>query len=232
MRTHATLIVLTLAAPLARAQPPGATPSRPPAPATAPTSAGARASTSPPAEARSRLPAIDLAQVPLRCRATAVRANGSNLRLVMPARISLASCVFHEKVAVLALLDTQESVIALDQAAGPSLAYLDEVIARGEPAFQAIAHHAKGQLYTSMATRMRNTVPPSTDPRPEAVALRDSRLAIVDAMIAPWRDQALDAHRAVVAVVGATPALAHDRSVQPLVRESRALLAEASVAVR
>jgi hypothetical protein len=176
------------------------------------------------------LPTLELKDIPDRCKDLAKRASVPSLVQALSARISLASCLADAKLATLELLDCSESVLAVDAAVAPSLELLDQVIAAGDASMQVLAQHAKAELFTNMAIRMQSTVPAAAGSTAEAYALRDSRIAIVETLIDPWRDQARDAHQAVVDLAKAHHELQRNPVVQTVVRESKARLAEAAAA--
>ena len=90
-----------------------------------------------------------------------------------------------------------------------------------------MANHAKAQLYTGMISRMLNTVPPATDGRADAQALRDSRRAIVQSMLEPWRAKTLEAHRAVIQLSKLYPQLAKNPVAQAAIIDSRQRVVQA-----
>ena len=81
--------------------------------------------------------------------------------LVLQQRISIASCM-----AGVALDNVQRTILKpsagiepFGNAASPAINLLDEVIAYCDPETAIIAQHAKGDIYVSLAVRLRNTVP-------------------------------------------------------------------------
>ena len=234
MRILTSLVSLSLFAMPAVAAPSDEPPIRTVSAASAPPIRSVSAASVPaPAPAPSAiLPTIELKDIPDRCKDLAKRASVPSLVQALSARISLASCLADEKLATLELLDCSESVLAVDAAVAPSLALLDQVIAAGDASMQVLAQHAKAELFTNMAIRMRSTVPAAAGSTAEAYALRDSRIAIIDTLIDPWRDQARDAHQAVVDLAKAHHELQKNPIVQTMVRESKARLVEAAAAAR
>jgi hypothetical protein len=144
--------------------------------------------------------------------------------------VSLASCIADAKLGQLGLVDCQESVIAVDEAMAGSHELLDDVIAAGDPVLQLIALHAKGELYTSMVTRMRQTVPPPGATE-ASIQLHANRMRVLEGMLAAWRDNATAAYQRVVAIAKASPQLAANPVVTAALRTSRDRLAT-SIATR
>jgi hypothetical protein len=163
---------------------------------------------------------IDVAELPEPCRAIAKQATVANLHAALSARLSLAGCLADQRLAPLELLDCQDSVLAVEQATAPSFELLDGVIAAGDLSMKLLGEHAKGELYTSLAIRMQGTVP-SGSSDPASLALRDSRKAILDSFLAPWRDQANTAFEHVVAIAKAHPELAKNPVVKTAVSASQ-----------
>ncbi len=213
MRTWPTssLLVLVLAstaaaqAPVPEAPRPAAAPLRPETPKVDPGAARG----------------VDIGEVPPRCADLVTRANGGNRTLALPARISLANCLADARVGKLQLIDGAASVLDIDAALAPSLDLLDQVVRTAEPATRIMAHDAKARLLAGATNRVLATVPPLTATTPEAVALRDSRRQLVDAMVTPWRERAMAEHLAIVELAKAQPALATDRTAGRFVKDSR-----------
>jgi len=222
MRTIATLISLSLFAPVALAAPgdaPSATRAAPTA-ATSPNPAAAQ----PPTPAVKLTP-IDLTETPERCHPIAKRAAVVNLVQALSARISLASCIADARFSELTLIDGQDSITAMDEAAAPSIAMLDEVAAAPDPVTQVMATHAKAQLLQTMINRMTQTVLVAADARPEAQALRETRRAIMQELLTPWRKQALAIHSAIDELGRTHPTLVRNPVALAAIRDSRERLA-------
>ena len=212
MRTIATLISLSLFAPVALAAP-GDAPSATPAAATSPTP--------PAAQPAVNLTPINLTETPERCHPIAKRAAAVNLVQALSARISLASCIADARFSALVLIDGQDSIIAMDEAAAPSLAMLDEVAAAGDPVTQVMATHAKAQLLQTMINRMTQTVSSSADARPEAQALRETRRAIMQELLAPWRERTLAIHAEIDELARTHPTLVRNPVALAAIKDSR-----------
>jgi hypothetical protein len=176
------------------------------------------------------LKAVKLTEVPPRCGVLARNSNSIRLQQALTARMALAGCVADAKLSDLKLIDGQESVIEVETTAAPSVALLDDVILAGDPATKVLGHYAKAQLYAGMSTRMLNAVPPATDASPAAIALRDSRRALVESMLAPWREKTRAAYQAVVDLAKVNQvAVAKNQVVQSAVRDSRARLTSVAI---
>jgi hypothetical protein len=186
---------------------------------------------SPPAPV-SRLTPIDPSTVPEPCQPLAKQALAGTL-VALSARISLATCLADRAVAPLTLCDCGESILAVDTATEPALALLDEVIDADDPATQAIAEHAEGELYAGLVVRLLGTLPALRPEAPSAeVALREMRRQTLDAQLEPWRESASRAFQRVVDLAQAHPELTDDRAVASAVRDSQRRLAAAPAAAR
>jgi len=233
MRTLASFVSLSLFALPAGAAPSSEPPIRTVSAASAPIRTVSAAAVPAPAPVPGAvLPALDPKDIPDRCKDIAKRASVPSLVQALSARISLAACLADARLATLSLLDCSESVLAIEEVVAPSIDLLGQVIAAGDASMQVLAQHAKAELYTTMMMRMLSTVPPAAGTTPEAYALRDSRLAIVESLIERWRIEARDAHHAVVEIAKAHPELQKNPVVQTVVRESKARVAEAEAAAR
>lgn len=211
----------------APAQP--AVPSRPTASSAAPDSSlpvsspdSPQAPSAPPAP---RLTPIDPTTVPEPCQPLAKQALVAS-PVALSARISLATCLADRAVAPLTLCDCGESILAVDTATEPAIALVDEVIDAADPATQAIAEHAEGNLYAGFMARLLATLPPV---RPGAsaaeVTLREMRRQTLEAQLAPWREAATHSFRRVVELARAHPELADNPAVTTAVRDSQQWLA-------
>lgn len=210
MRTVAALISVSLFATAAFAAPGD---SRPPAaPAAHPSVASPAVNLTP----------VDLLETPERCHPIAKRAGGANLLQVLSARISLASCIADAKFSELKLIDGQASITEMDELALPSFAMLDEVIAAAtDPVTKVIATHAKAQLLHAMINRMTQTVTTSAATTPAAHALHESRRAIMQELLTPWRDRTREIYVAVDEIAKANPTIAKNPVAVAAIRDSR-----------
>lgn len=161
-----------------------------------------------------------------RCQPLAKRASIGTVPQALSARVLLASCIADARIAVLSLIDGQESVLAMEEAVEPAIAMLDGVIAAGDPGLKISALHAKADLYGRMAAKMMDTVPPPANTTPEAAALRETRREIIAGMLGAWRDHIQGAHQAIVDLGRKHPALAKNPVAQATIRESERVLAE------
>lgn len=205
-----------------------AVPSRPTAPSGSPDSPRPAPPDGPPAPAAPaapRLTPIDPSTVPAPCQPLAKQALAAS-PVALSARISLAVCLADRAVAPLSLCDCGESVLAIDTATEPALGLLDEVIDAEDPATQAIAEHAEGELYAGFMARLLATLPAL---RPEApapeVALREMRRQTLEAQLAPWHEAATRAFQRAVELSRAHPELADNPAVTAAVRDSQRRLA-------
>jgi hypothetical protein len=167
-----------------------------------------------------------LAELPKTCAPIAKRLAMPNQAQAMAARISLAHCVTDARLAPLQLLDTAESMLEVEAAIAPGLELLDDVIARGDVQSQLLAHHAKLLVIQQSANRMLASVPPAAQPTVEAAELRDSRRAIVEALIQPWRQQIADEAKLVIAIARANPKLEKNATVAMALRDTRKVIPE------
>jgi hypothetical protein len=173
----------------------------------------------------SRLTPIDPSTVPEPCQPLAKQALAAS-PAALSARISLAICLADRAVAPLALCDCGESILAVDTATEPALALLDEVIDAGDPASQAVAEHAEGELYAGFTARLLATLP-TLGPGASAAeaALREMRRQTLDAQLAPGREAATRSFQRVAELARAHPELADRPAVRVAVRDSQQRLA-------
>lgn len=72
-------------------------------------------------------------------------------------RLQVTMCAARVRLAALThLRDTDVSTLAVEIAAAPSFAVLDEVVANEAPLWQVVALDLRGDLYIAMAVRMRH----------------------------------------------------------------------------
>lgn len=206
MRPFAVLAVIAvLASPAAADRGPAAAPAQPAVP--------------------SRLSPIDLSTVPEACQSLAKQAVAPS-PAALSARISLAICMADRAVSPLSLCDCGESILAVDTATEPAIALLDEVIDADDPASQAIAEHAEGELYAGFTARLLATLPaPRPGARAAEATLREMRRQTLDAQLAPWREAATGSFQRVVELAKDHPGLADDPAVTTAVRDSQQRLA-------
>jgi hypothetical protein len=106
---------------------------------------------------------LDNSKIPAECRKLG-HAPTPTQDLVLQQRISIATCmagVALDKVQR-TIVNPSAGIAPLGDAAAPSILLLDEVIAYCDPETAILAQHAKGDIYVSLAVRLRNTVPPDT----------------------------------------------------------------------
>ena len=198
------------------------------APATAPAQSAVPARPTEPST--SRFTPIDPSAVPEACQPLAKQALAPG-PAALPARISLAICLADRAVAPLALCDCGESILAVDTATEPALALLDEVIDVGDPASQAIAEHAEGELHAGFAVRLLATLPAlRPGASPAEATLREMRRQTLNAQLAPWREAATRSFQRVAELARAHPELADRPAVRIAVRDSQERLENAPAA--
>ncbi|HEU0031217.1 MAG TPA: hypothetical protein VFQ53_11330 [Kofleriaceae bacterium] len=178
-----------------------------------------------PAKPAPRAPAVNLAPIdvstlPDACRPIAKQASAPVVTQALQARVNLAGCIAEQKVGKLELLDTQESMLAIEDAIQPSLALLDEVAKAGDLPMQVIALHARGELYTSMANRMLAAIPPAPQ-TPDGAAFRETRKALLENLLAPWRGEAIAAAERVVELAKQHPELTKNPMLRTALRASQ-----------
>jgi len=230
MRPFAVLVVAAvLASPAAADRTPAPAPAHPAVPPrpTAPPATPPATPAASPAPAGLTPPAltpINPAAVPEPCRSQATQAAAP--RAAPAARVALASCLADRAVASLSLCDCGESILAIDTAAEPAQALLDELIDAGDPVTQALAAHAQGELYAGFLVRLVATLPPLGPGASDAEAtLRDLRRQTLDAQLGPWREDAVRAFQRVVDLAKDHPELASNPAVMTAVRDSQRRLA-------
>ena len=125
------------------------------------------------------------------------------------ARLMMTMCAARERIAALDhLQDSDVSRLALDLAAAPTFAILDDIARSSSPSWRIVAQQLRGDLYVAMAVRLRNA-------SGESDARRSS------GRVAEWLDRARVAYANVRTIVAARP----DALANPLARN--ALIASA-----
>src|SRR5258706_15501054 len=112
-------------------------------------------------------------------------------------------------------MDNDASIKAVDAAARPIIATLDEVIAHGDANWQMIALYMKGDLLFGLQARLRSTIPPVTPQTPlEAAQAIERRHDALEPKLEHWGAEATATLRQFSAlaranpqVVGASPVL-------------------------
>ena len=139
----------------------------------------------------------------------------------LSASLTAANCMAEMGMNALVFTDTEGSMASIEVEMAPSVAMLDAIVAQGDPAEQIAALHALGDLYTGLAVRMRNALPPAPSGRGHAfeVATSDWRLrhARLEDKLEPWLLKADHAFDAVAElgvdhpqIVAKSPVLRHD----------------------
>ncbi|HTL35015.1 MAG TPA: hypothetical protein VL326_17930 [Kofleriaceae bacterium] len=188
------------------------------APATAPATA--------PAPSAKPTGPIELSaeSVPDPCKPLVKDATAKSINRALSARISLASCLADHKLKPLVLCDCEQSINDVNAATQLSVALLDEVYTRGDASMQILARQAKGDLFSSLVQRLQATVPPPVNGSPDAIALRDTRLDLLQPLLDPWQGQAKSSYMDVDKIAKANPQLAKNPAVVAAVRSSRTKL--------
>lgn len=201
-----------------------------PSAAPAQPSPAARAPAAPPPSASpiprgNGLTFVAVADLPENCRHLGKLADSSSQNQALSARISLASCLVEVRVKPIILCDCEQSVRDLDAASVQSFALLDEVIQVGDAPTKILALQVAGDLLASFATRILATVPQPIDANESSIALRDTRLSLIQPLVVPWQQRARTAYQQLDTIARANPQLAKNPAVVAAVRSSRTKLA-------
>jgi hypothetical protein len=194
-----------------------------PGPTEAPT---AQSTSAAPGAVAAGLSPIVVEDVPQPCRDLAKMASSPSKNAALSARISLATCLADQQAKALVLCDCEQSVIDVNDAIDPSLAMLDEVVAHGDVTMKILARHSQGHLLASFSARILATLPPPPTSNPDAIALRETRLAMLQPLIDPWQVRAHGAFAEVDKLARANPRLAKNAAVLAAVRSSRDRLSQ------
>jgi hypothetical protein len=163
---------------------------------------------------------ISLDAVPEQCNAIGKQANTVTVSVAQSARISLASCLADTKLATLALLDCEESVLAVEAAAKPSFEILDGVSATADDVTKIVAEQAKAELYNQMTLRMRKTLG-SPGASESDIALYNVRKDLLEGLLLAWKDAAAGSYERIMLSVKAKPALAKNPVVATAMRTAK-----------
>lgn len=200
-----------------------------PAPSASPTPSTTPAPPSAPAPAAiprgNGLTLVVVADLPPKCRDLGKLADSPSQNQALSARTSLASCLIEERVKSIVLCDCEQSVRDLETASVQSLALLDEVIQVGDPALKILALQVQADLLASFATRIIATVPQPIDANESSIALRDTRLSLIQPHVIPWQQRARSAYQQMETIARANPQLAKNAAVVAALRSSRTKLA-------
>jgi hypothetical protein len=226
MRSPVVIAVLWSATALAGPEAPA------PAPTPAPPSQAPGATAPTPTPVPVSLTKVDVEALPEACRDIGKQADSPIKARALSARISLASCLVDEKTKPLVLCDCEQSVNEINDAIDPSLIILDEVVLVGDPATKILARHSQGEILSGFAQRMLSTVPPPVNASEEAIALRNTRLDLLQPLIQPWLSRAQVAFSELDKIARANPQLAKNPAVAAAVRASRAKLGATQSAKR
>lgn len=223
MRRFVVVLMLWPTIALAGDQPPVARP-----PVSQPPAAESRPSSTPRLNPPSGpvLSEIDIEGLPAACRELGTLSESRSPNRAISARIALATCLVDEKTKGLVLCDCEQSVLEVNEILDPSVALLEEVFVNGDPALKILARHAEGQLLASFATRLLNAVPPPVNATSEALALRETRLAMVQPLVEPWLRRSQAAFAEIDRIARANPALEKNAAVVAAVRDGRSRLSQ------
>lgn len=168
-----------------------------------------------------KLPAVG--EVPKACASAGHLADNPRPQFALAARITLAECMANDALkAQTDLIDSQDSIAALEDGMAPSLALLDQAIATRDAKLVILGEHAKGAIYAAMTVRMQQAVPPlPASPSDEQVQLRNQRVAVLATWMQPWKDKQHAAFTRVGAVVQEHPRLANDAVVANAIADAR-----------
>lgn len=216
------LLGILLASTSVLAAPPGQTPPK------GPTAPATRA----PVVQQPTLPPVVLEELPEACRDLGKLANAPAHAQALSARISLSSCIVDHEMRDIQLCDCEQSIKDIEAASEQSLALLDEVFMHGDPTMKILARQALGDLLTGFATRMLATVPAPVDGSEAAIALRETRLQMLQPLVQPWIVRAQGAYAELDRIARANPQLAKNPAVVAAVRASREKLQAQGQVVR
>lgn len=109
----------------------------------------------------------------------------------LAAKLALATCGAEARMSALKVTPDDASIQALTAAAQPSLDALNDVIKGADGTYSTMATKLRADLYSSMAVRMRNSIPPITmETVGQALADHDKAHADLEPKIKPWLDAA------------------------------------------
>jgi hypothetical protein len=174
-----------------------------------------------PAAPAVNLPPINLDEVDEQCKPIAKQASAVSVPVALSARVSLANCIADTKLAKLTLLDCEDSVLAVDDAAKQSFELIDGVIAGAtDESTKIVAEQAKAELYNQMIARMMKTLP-AHDGTASSIAMHDARKGILDGLVVKWKDAAAVSYENILAIVKAKPALEKNPVVAQAMRTAK-----------
>lgn len=143
-------------------------------------------------------------EVPFICRELGPTGRESDLDERTAARVAMTMCAARVRMTALEhLRDSDVSRLALEIAAAPTFAILEEIEQTGSRDWQVVAQQLRGDLYVAMAVRLRH-----------AVARSEPRAPIP--RVAGWLDRARRAYSGVRKLVAAWP----DALANPLARNA------------
>jgi len=152
--------------------------------------------------------------------------------LVLAANISIAQCLADQHIRSVTIVDTPTARDQLNQAVAHSLAILDDVIARGGPAQQILAQHAKGDILVGLAVRLRNAAPARGLAAGRELTAIEQRHAIVDDLVRRWLAEADDCFQSAVDLARSHPGIERDPVIAAVVHHSEDELYPTQTALR
>lgn len=150
--------------------------------------------------------------VPVVCQPVEAADDVADLDTFLARRVDMTSCAARERMnALLHLQSTEVSRLALELAAAPTFDELDEIERVGSAKWQLVAEQTRGDLYISMAVRLRNAPGDDessrTDPHVTGWLMRASRAYATVRRIAVEHPEVLAFPRAKDAAIAAAPML-------------------------
>jgi hypothetical protein len=137
-------------------------------------------------------PTAAAADIPDQCKGVATAPPSAEIAMPgLVAKVSLAYCGARLRFSALKIAPDDASIAALNEAAKPSFALLDEVIQANDPVASDMARRLRASLLIAMAVRIRDAVPPIT---PTTVGPQLAELLKMhddlEPKIKPWLDTA------------------------------------------
>jgi hypothetical protein len=159
------------------------------------------------ASAASAAPTIDLSRLPERCRSVAqIPTSARSADPAFGARVSAASCSADEALSKVPVSDSDATIQAMDAAAAPSLAMLDDVIAKGDSRWKFVAQYAKADLLFGMQSRVRSSIPPIGLDTPLDTARQiEQRHTVLEPKLTRWNTAATNALQSATDIARGDP---------------------------
>jgi hypothetical protein len=150
--------------------------------------------------------------VPVVCKPIEGSGDVNDLDASLARRVDVTSCAARERMNALAhLQSTEVSRVALELAAAPTFDELDDIERVGSAKWHVVAEQVRGDLYISMAVRLRNAPgdgeASETEPHVSGWLMRASRAYATVRRIAVEHPEVLAFPRAKDAATAAAPML-------------------------